>query len=122
MPSAAIEEPANSTDIKILDLNSDAVKKFISDKPYYVLAKYPGEMVKGVGPFETYAVKATVVSSADVDDQLVYDYTKTVFENLDELKKTHAAFRVLEPRDMLGGLSSPIHPGAMKYYKERGWM
>jgi len=33
-----------------------------------------------------------------------------------------AAFRVLEPKDMLGGLSAPIHPGAMKYYKERGWM
>ena len=33
-----------------------------------------------------------------------------------------AAIRVLEPKDMLGGLSAPIHPGAMKYYKERGWM
>lgn len=122
MPSAAIEEPANSTEIDILDLNSDAIKKFISDKPYYVLAKYPADIVKGVGEFETYAVKATVVTSADVDDQLVYDYTKTVFENLEELKGTHAAFRILEPKDMLGGLSAPIHPGAMKYYKERGWM
>lgn len=122
MPSAAIEEPANSTEIKILDLNSDAIKKFISDKPYYVLAKYPAGMIKGVDAFETYAVKATVVTSADVDEQLVYDYTKTIFENLDELKKTHAAFRILEPQDMMGGLSAPLHPGAEKYYKERGWM
>jgi uncharacterized protein len=122
MPSAAIEEPANSTKIDILDINSDAVKKFISDKPYYVLAKYPAGIVKDVGEFETYAVKATVVTSADVEDQVVYDYTKLVFENLDELKKTHAAFRILEPKDMLGGLSAPLHPGAVKYYKERGWM
>jgi TRAP transporter TAXI family solute receptor len=78
--------------------------------------------VKGVGAFETYAVKATVVTSADVDEQLVYDYTKTVFENLEELKSTHAAFRILKPEDMLGGLSAPLHPGAAKYYKERGWM
>ena len=122
MPSAAIEEPANSTEIDILDINSDAIKKFISDKPYYVLAQYPDGIIKGVGPFETYAVKATVVTSADVPDEVVYDYTKTVFENLEELKGTHAAFRILQPKDMLGGLSAPLHPGAEKYYKEQGWM
>ncbi|MBO6783328.1 MAG: TAXI family TRAP transporter solute-binding subunit [Alphaproteobacteria bacterium] len=122
MPSAAIEEPANSTEIDILDINSDEIKKFISDKPYYVLAQYPDGIIKGVGPFETYAVKATVVSSSEVPDDLVYDFTKTVFENLDELKETHAAFRILKPEDMLKGLSAPLHPGAAKYYKERGWM
>ena len=106
----------------ILDINSDAIKKFISDKPYYVLAKYPKGIVKGVDAFETYAVKATVVTSADVEDQVVYDYVKTIFENLDELKGTHAAFRILEPQEMLKGLSAPLHPGAIKYYKERGWM
>ncbi len=122
MPSAAIEEPANSTSIDILDINSDAIKKFISDKPYYVLAKYPKGIVKGVDAFETYAVKATVVTSADVEDEVVYDYVKIIFENLDELKGTHAAFRILEPQEMLKGLSAPLHPGAIKYYKERGWM
>ncbi|MDA0786386.1 MAG: TAXI family TRAP transporter solute-binding subunit [Proteobacteria bacterium] len=122
MPSAAIEEPANSTEIDILDINSDAIKKFISDKPYYVLAQYPDGIVKGVDAFETYAVKATVVTSADVEDQVVYDFVKTVFENLEELKGTHAAFRILKAEDMLGGLSAPLHPGAIKYYKEKGLM
>ena len=122
VPSAAIEEPANSTDIDILNINSDAIKKFISDKPYYVLADYPAGIFKGVGAFETYAVKATVVTSANVDEQVVYDYVKTVFENLDELKATHAAFKILKAADMLKGLSAPLHPGAVKYYKERGWM
>lgn len=122
MPSAAIEEPANSTEIDILDINSDAIKNFISDKPYYVMAQYPDGIVKGVDAFETYAVKATVVTSADVEDQVVYDYVKTVFENLEQLKESHAAFRILEPADMLKGLSAPLHPGAIKYYQEQGWM
>lgn len=122
LPSAAIDVSANAIDIKIIDINSDAVKAFISDKPYYVLAKYRADTIKGVGPFETYAVKATIVTSANVDDQLVYDYTKAVFENLDEIKESHAAFRDLEPKSMLDQLSAPIHPGAIKYYKERGWM
>jgi len=122
VPSAAIEEPANSTDIDILDINSDAIKDFISDKPYYVMAQYPEGIFKGVDAFETYAVKATVVASADTDEQLVYDYVKTVFENLEELKKTHAAFQVLDEAEMLKGLSAPLHPGAERYYKERGWL
>lgn len=122
VPSAAIEEPANSTAIRILDVNSPAIKEFISDKPYYVMAKYPADVFKGTDPFETYAVKATVVTSEDVDEQTVYDYVKIVFEHLDELKGTNAAFRVLEPAEMLKGLSAPLHPGAVKYYKEQGWM
>lgn len=122
VPSAAIEEPANSTDIDILNVNSDAVKQYISDKPYYVMAKYPEGVFKGVDAFETYAVKATVVTSSEVDEQVVYDYVKTTFENLEELKGTHAAFKILAPEDMLGGLSAPLHAGAVKYYKERGLM
>ena len=102
--------------------NADEVKKFISDKPYYVMAQYPEGVIKGTSPFETYAVKATVVTSAEVPDDVVYDYVKTIFENLDELKASHAAFKLLEPKDMLKGLTAPLHPGAEKYYKEMGWL
>ncbi len=121
-PSAAIEEPANSTQIKIININTPEIQNFISDKPYYVMAKYPAGVYKDVGAFETYAVKATVVTSADASEQMVYDFVKTVFENLEELKGSHAAFRILEPAEMLKGLTAPLHPGAAKYYKERGWM
>ena len=122
-PSAAIEEPANSTDADLVSINSDGIKKFISDKPYYVMATIPAGTYKGIDhDTETYAVKATVVSSEMVSEQLVYDYVKTIFENLEELKGTHAAFKILTPKDMLGGLSAPLHKGAVKYYKERGLM
>ncbi len=121
-PSAAIEEPANSAKIKIVDINTPEIKKFIADKPYYVMAKYPAGVYKDVGAFETYAVKATVVTSEAASEQMVYDFVKTVFENLEELKGSHAAFRILEPAEMLKGLTAPLHPGAAKYYKERGWM
>ncbi|MFQ5932501.1 MAG: TAXI family TRAP transporter solute-binding subunit, partial [Nitrospiraceae bacterium] len=47
---------------------------------------------------------------------------KTVFENLDRFRKMHPAFTHLQPRDMLQGLSAPLHPGAVRYYKEKGWM
>ncbi|KAA3630332.1 MAG: C4-dicarboxylate ABC transporter substrate-binding protein [Proteobacteria bacterium] len=121
-PSAAIEEPANSTDITLVPVNSKGIKEFISDKPFYVMTAIKPGTYKGVDkPVETFAVKATVVASAEASEQMIYDVTKIIFENIDELRASHAAFKNLEPQEMLGGLSAPLHPGAAKYYKERGW-
>ena len=122
-PSAAITEPANSTKTDLIPINSQGIRDFIADKPYYVMTKIPAGTYKGIDhDTETYAVKATVVASSDASEQMVYDVVKLVFENLDELKQTHAAFRFLTPKDMLEGLSAPLHPGAERYYKERGWL
>ena len=66
---------------------------------------------------------ASFVTSASVSDELVYAVTRAVFENLEEFKKQHPAFANLDPKNMIkDGISAPIHPGAMKYYKEKGLM
>ncbi len=122
-PSATIEEPATSVDIVMVPINSPAIKEFAESLPYYIITRIPAGTYHGVKEdIETYAVTATVVTSADVADDVVYDMVKTVFENLEELKASHAAFRYLDPKEMLGGLSAPFHPGALKYYQEKGWM
>jgi TRAP transporter TAXI family solute receptor len=122
-PSAAIEEPAQSVEMDMIPINSDAIKNFVKEHPYYIMTKVPGGTYKGIdNDVETYAVTATVVTNEGVAEEVVYDLVKTVFENLEELKASHAAFRVLDPKEMLQGLSAPLHPGAEKYYKEKGWM
>lgn len=122
-PAAAIEEPANSTDIRIVSINSPAIREFISDKPYYVMTELPAGIYKGVEePVETYAVKATVVASDALEADVVYDVVRTVMENLEELRASHAAFRHLDPSAMMEGLSAPLHEGAQRYYEEQGWM
>ncbi|SMP77228.1 TAXI family TRAP transporter solute-binding subunit [Desulfonatronum lacustre] len=122
-PSAAIEEPAQSVDLDMVPLNSDAVKAFVAEHPFYITTSIPAGTYRGIDrDIETYAVTATVVTNDSVSEQVVYDMVKTVFENLDELRASHAAFRHLKPEEMLQGLSAPLHPGAEKYYKEKGWM
>ncbi|ACU88163.1 TAXI family TRAP transporter solute-binding subunit [Desulfomicrobium baculatum] len=122
-PSAAVEEPAQSVDLDIIAINSDGIKDFVAKHPYYIMTTIPAGTYKGVDKdVETYAVTATVISNESVSEEVVYDMVKTVFENLDELKASHAAFRNLNPKEMLQGLSAPLHPGAIKYYKEKGWM
>jgi TRAP transporter TAXI family solute receptor len=122
-PSAALEEPAQSVDLDIIPLNSDAVKAFVVEHPYYIMTKIPADTYRGIDKdIETYAVTATVVTNEAVSEEVVYDMVKTVFEKLDELRASHAAFRNLNPEEMLKGLSAPLHPGAVKYYKEKGLM
>ncbi|SDB02494.1 hypothetical protein SAMN05660653_00089 [Desulfonatronum thiosulfatophilum] len=122
-PNSAIEEPAQSINLDMVPLNSDAIKEFVAEHPYYIMTAIPAGTYRGIDrDIETYAVTATVVTSESVSEQVVYDMVKTVFENLDELRASHAAFRYLKPEEMIQGLSAPLHPGAEKFYKEQGWM
>ena len=121
-PAAAIEEPANSTEISIIPLNSDVIQNFVNERSYYVMTTIPAGTYTGVdNDVETYAVTATVVTNAGASEDMIYDLVKTIFSNLEELQKAHKAFRVLTPESMLNGLTAPFHPGALRYYKEQGW-
>jgi TRAP transporter TAXI family solute receptor len=74
-------------------------------------------------PTQTYGVLSTLVTSAKVPDDVVYNLAKATFDNFDEFKKLHPAFANLEPEKMVkDGLSAPLHPGAAKFYKEKGWI
>ena len=74
-------------------------------------------------PTQTYGVLASFVSSTKTAPEMVYQVVKAVFENFDDFKKLHPAFANLDPKNMIkDGLSAPLHDGATKYYKEKGWM
>ncbi len=69
---------------------------------------------------QTYGVKATLCTSSDVSDDIVYAIAKELFENIEDFKTLHPAFADITRESLLTGLSAPIHDGAMKYYKEAG--
>lgn len=116
-------EIANSTAIDIVPVDTAPIKKLVADNPFYVMTKIPGGTYKGVdNDVPTYAVKATFVTGEKESADSVYTVVKTIFENLDTLRNSYANFKHLQPKDMLGGLSAPLHAGAMKYYKEKGWL
>ena len=114
---------AERTAVQIVPIDASRIKQLVAAHPYCVLTAIPGGVYKGVDKdVPTYAVKATVVTSERESEEVVYNVVKTVFENLDRFRKMHPAFESLQPRDMLEGLSAPLHPGAVRYYKEKGWM
>lgn len=123
-PSAAIQDPTTVCGAKLISLTGPAVDALVKAHPYYAYATIPGGMyANNPNPTTTYGVLATMVTSSKVPDNVVYDLVKAVFDNFDEFKKLHPAFAHLDPKAMIkNGLSAPLHPGAIKYYKEKGWM
>jgi uncharacterized protein len=122
-PSANIQDPITTCGARLVPISNPAVDKLVKDNPYYAVVDIPGGLYAGnPNPTRTYGVLATLVTSAKVPEATVYEVTKAVFENFDEFKKLHPALANLDPRRMArDGLSAPLHPGALKYYKEKGW-
>jgi len=123
-PNGSIQEATTTTDAVLVPVTGPAIDKLVSGNPYYAKAIVPGGMYRGNDKdVETFGVKATFVSSAKVPDEVIYQVVKAVFDNFDRFKKLHPAFETLKEKDMLtGGNSAPLHAGAVKYYKEKGWM
>jgi uncharacterized protein len=123
-PSANIQDPTTSCGAKLVSIGGPAVDKLLSGKPYYAKAIIPGGMyANNPQPTETYGVMATLVTSAKVPEAVVYQLTKATFDNFEEFKKLHPAFANLKAEEMVkNGLSAPLHAGAEKYYKEKGWL
>jgi TRAP transporter TAXI family solute receptor len=123
-PSANIQDPTTTCAAKLVPLTGEVVDKLVADNPYYAKATIPGGLYNNnPDDTETFGVLATLVTSANVPEESVYQLTKAVFENFDEFKSLHPAFANLDPQKMIkDGISAPLHPGAEKYYKEKGWL
>jgi TRAP transporter TAXI family solute receptor len=123
-PSAAIQDPTTTCGAKLVALQGPAVDKLVKEHPYYAKVQIPGGIYSNnPNPTPTYGVIATMVTSAKTPEDVVYTIVKAVFDNFDEFKKLHPAFAHLDPKEMIkNGLSAPLHKGAIRYYKEKGWM
>jgi TRAP transporter TAXI family solute receptor len=125
-PNGSIKEAvAGTRKVAFVPVSPELVKMLTAKMPYYAPAMIPAAEYPGVTNREdvpTFGVKATICTSADVPEDMIYAITKEVFENVDELRKLHPALTVLTRENMLQGLSAPLHPGAEKYFKEAGLM
>lgn len=123
-PAAAIKEATTSCDVKLVSVTGAPIDKLVADNPYYRVATVPGGMYAGnPNDTTTFGVGATFVTSTDISDDVAYIVAKSVMSNLDDFRKLHPAFANLDAAQMISdGLSAPLHPGAVKAYKELGLM
>lgn len=123
-PSGSIKEATTSCESVLVPVTGPAIDKLVNDNAYYAAATIPGGMYAGTdGDTVTFGVGATFVTSTKTDEETVYQMVKAVFDNFDRFKRLHPAFANLEPSKMIkNNLSAPLHDGAVRYYKEKGWM
>jgi TRAP transporter TAXI family solute receptor len=123
-PNGSIKEATTSCDAIVVPVEGPVIEKLAADNDYYAMATIPGGMYNGTdSDVTTFGVGATFVASTATDDETVYQMVKAVFDNFKRFKKLHPAFANLEPSNMIvNNLSAPLHDGAVRYYKEQGWM
>lgn len=120
-PAPPIFETALYTDIDIVPITGQCVDKLASEKPYYDKMKIPAGIYRGVDhPVSTICTKATLLAGANVPANIVYQFVKAVFDNLKDFKQLHPAYENLTTKGMTTALSIPLHPGAIKYFEEKG--
>ncbi|HFQ5107836.1 TPA: TAXI family TRAP transporter solute-binding subunit [Vibrio vulnificus] len=121
-PNGSIKEATTSCDAKLVSATGPQIDKIVADNPYYAYSTVPAGMYRGTDKdVKSFGVAATLVTTADVSDDVAYNVAKAVFENFDTFKRLHPAFATLKKEDMVSaGISIPLHPGAVKYYKEVG--
>ncbi|MFN3986649.1 MAG: TAXI family TRAP transporter solute-binding subunit [Rhodocyclaceae bacterium] len=123
-PSANIQDPTTTCGAKLVPLTGPAIDKLVDERPYYAKVEIPGGLYNAnPDATPTYGVLATFVTSTNTPDDVVYTMVKAVFDNFEDFKRLHPAFANLKEEDMVkNGLSAPLHDGAVKFYKEKGWM
>mgnify|MGYP003572228650 FL=1 len=123
-PSGSIQEASSSCDTVIVPVTGAEVDALVESKSYYAKSDIKGGTYKGSdADVPSFGVVATFVSSTASDEETIYEVVKAVFDNFGRFKKLHPAFGNLKEENMLkDGLSAPLHDGAVKYYKEKGWM
>ncbi|MEL6679693.1 MAG: TAXI family TRAP transporter solute-binding subunit [Pseudomonadota bacterium] len=123
LPNGSSMEATSSCDVDIIPLEGAAIDRLLAENPAYAAATIPGGMYTGNdADIPSWGPKATFVTSAQTSDEVVYELVSAIFENFDDFKKLHPAFARLTEEEMVNdGLTAELHPGALKYYQERGW-
>lgn len=123
-PSGAIKEATTTCDSVLVDVSGPEIDKLVKENSYYQIQKIPGGMYRGNDQnVSSFGVESVLVSSVDTSEEVVYQLVKSVFENFDTFRKLHPAFANLNKEEMaIATGTEPLHPGALKYFKESGYI
>lgn len=120
-PASAIEDITTTREITILSLDEELIRKIEKKYPWFVRSSIPAKTYKRQEKeAKTLAVVATWIGLSTIPSDLVYKMVKAVFDFLGEMQYVHPQARFINLDTALKGISTPLHEGAEKFYKERG--
>jgi TRAP transporter TAXI family solute receptor len=121
IPTPAITQiTAAKKPIRFISIEEDILKKLLKKYSYYAQQTIPKEMYGTAAPITTFYIANIVVVNKDLSADLVYRITKAIFENIDIVRNAHPSVKGLNIEAATAGMPIPWHPGAKKFFKERG--
>ena len=121
LPNSSIMETATTMDVRFIPIDPSVITELAKQFPFYFSIDIPAGTYRGqTEPVRTAAVTTLLVVRRDLPDTLVYNITKTVFDNLTTLGDAHAAARQISLDRVRVGLPIPMHPGAERYFRGKG--
>ncbi|MEO1363599.1 MAG: TAXI family TRAP transporter solute-binding subunit [Pseudomonadota bacterium] len=120
-PLPPVIKLAAQRDLKLIPISDDFFAQISAEYPPYFRLSIPGGTYEDVAEdTPTYGLANGLVISAELSEDRVYEMTKAIFESLDDLASVHPAFGRVSKETVLNGFGAPLHPGALKYYREIG--
>jgi TRAP transporter TAXI family solute receptor len=120
VPAAAIQDVMTARKIKIIEIKGPTFDKMKAKYPFFSQFVIPAGTYGNEKDVYTVSMQAALYCKADLKDDLVYELTKTFYEKSAEIAAAHAAGKYIKLATALDGITTPLHPGAIKYYKEKG--
>lgn len=123
-PNGLIQEATRTCDAEILSIVDPAITALLNANNEYAKTVIPGGLYFGnPNNKQSFGVTATLVTTTDMSDDVVYEVTKSVFDSLEEFKRLHPVFYNLKIEEMVkNGMTAPMHDGARKYFIEKGYI
>lgn len=120
-PTASITDLATTNDITLVSFDDGTMKKLRKEHPFFIASKIPANTYRGVGKDTiTPAVMAILLTHDKVPNDVIYKFTKAMFDGIASIQGSHATAKQINLKSALNGLTVPLHPGAAKFYKEKG--
>ena len=121
IPTSAIMDLAATNDVKVLNIEEDIVTQLQENYPFYTSIDIPGGTYSGIDEdISTVTVLAMIIANQAADEDMVYNVTAAIFDNLDRLAETHARGEDVSLETALDGMPIEMHPGAQRYFDEQG--
>ena len=122
LPTAAVTEITTTAGGKLVSIEDDVITRLQEKYPWYAKFTIPAGTYDGQeDDVTTTAIKMAVFTSAEMSDDVIYDLTKTFWENIEKLQSTNNALKAIKIEDAISDLAGlPLHDGAIRYYKEVG--
>jgi uncharacterized protein len=120
-PTSSITDLANARELRIVPLSGPEIETLRKKQPYYAMVQLPANTYKGqTAPVDTLAVMAVWATHDGLSEQAAYEVTKALFENTETLGQVHPKGKEISLKTALLSVSIPLHPGAERYYREKG--